>query len=144
MSTRRIIGLVVLLLFVLSAVALAATPWIAVVDPNPQKIWQKRTETMVKNREPVTVLESGKEYMVVWDYEGLQGNVKVELLRAGAVVATLSPAAGTPVGENGKGFMKAYVFATAGTGKYQVRISSLTVNDISSISEPVLIIVNKQ
>ena len=65
MSTRRIIGLVVLLLFVLSAVALAATPWIAVVDPNPQKIWQKRTETMVKNREPVTVWESGKEYMVV-------------------------------------------------------------------------------
>jgi hypothetical protein len=144
MSVRRSIVLTIVLLLLLSTVALAASPWIAVVDPNPQKVWEKQTETMVKNVDPSTVWESGKEYMIVWDSAGLTGNVKVELMKDGKVVATLSPAAGIPVGEKGKGFLKTIVYATAGAGKYQVGVSSLAVSDISSVSEPVQIDIVKK
>ena len=143
MSIRRIVVFVGALMFVLSAVAAAATPWIALTSPNPQEIWQQSTDSMVKNDNPLGVWQSGKKYMVVWDYEGLSGNVKIEMLKAGAVVALLSPAGGTPVGEVGKGFMETAISASAGPGVYQIRVSSMEVPNIASVSEPITIIVGQ-
>ena len=140
MSTRRIIALAVVLMFVLSATVFAASPWISVINPNPQTIWQKSTESMVPNTEPLTVWQSGQEYMVVWDSVGLTGTVKIDLMKGGAVVTTLSPAGGIAIGEQGKGFMKTIIYASAGSGEYQIRVSSLGIPGISSISEPVSII----
>ncbi len=141
MSTRRIILLSVVLMLVLSATVFASIPWISVINPNPQTVWQKSTESMVTNNDPLTVWQSGKEYMVVWDSAGLAGNVQIDLMKAGAVVMTLSPAGGSAIGENGKGFLNTIVYAAAGPGAYQVRVSSVEVPGISSISEPVSIIV---
>jgi hypothetical protein len=141
MSTWRVTVFSVFLIVVLSVPAFAATPWISVIDPNPQTIWEKGTESMVPNTDPLTVWQSGNEYMVVWDSVGLNGNVKIDLLKDGAVVTTLSPAGGTAIGENGKGFLKTMIYASAGPGNYQIRVSSLEVPGISSISEPVSIVV---
>jgi len=144
MSKQKLVGLaLVALLFALSATAFAASPWISVINPNPQTIWQKGSESMVPNNEPLTVWQSGKEYMVVWDSAGLAGNVAVDLMKAGAVVATLSPAGGTAIGTNGKGSLTTIIYASAGAGEYQIRVSSLEVAGISSISEPVSIIVKQ-
>ena len=96
---------------------------------------------MVTNRDPLTVWQSGQNYMVVWDSAGLNGNVKVDLLKAGVVVTTLSPAGGVPIGEMGKGFMESYIYASAGPGEYQIRVTSVEMPVISSISEPVSILI---
>lgn len=141
MSTKKILSFTVVLMLVLSVVVFAATPWISVINPNPQTIWEKSTESMVTNRDPLTVWQSGQNYMVVWDSAGLNGNVKVDLLKAGVVVTTLSPAGGVPIGEMGKGFMESYIYASAGPGEYQIRISSVEMPVISSISEPVSILI---
>jgi len=144
MSKQKIIVLsLVTLMFVLSATAFAASPWISVIDPNPQTIWQKSTESMVNNTDPLTIWQSGQEYMIVWDSAGLAGNVKVDLMKNGEVATTLSPAGGTAIGENGKGFLKTIIIAPLGSGQYQVRVSSLAMPGISSISEPVSIIVKQ-
>ena len=144
MSKQKIILLsLVTLMFVLSATAFAASPWISVIDPNPQTIWQKSTESMVNNTDPLTIWQSGQEYMIVWDSAGLAGNVKVDLMKNGEVATTLSPAGGTAIGENGKGFLKTIIIAPLGSGQYQVRVSSLAMPGISSISEPVSIIVKQ-
>jgi hypothetical protein len=141
MSKKQIVALSVVLMFAMSITVFAASPWISVIDPNPQTIWQKNTESMVNNTDPLTVWKSGQEYMIVWDSAGLAGNVKVDLLKSGAVVATLSPAGGVAIGENGKGFLKTIVAAPAGSGEYQIQVSSLATPGISSISEPVSIII---
>lgn len=141
MSTRRILAVSVVLMLVMSATVFAAAPWISVINPNPQTIWQKNTESMVTNHDPLTVWQSGQNYMVVWDSNGLTGNVKVDLMKAGAVVTTLSPAAGIPIGAEGKGFMDTMIYASAGPGEYQIRVSSTEIPDISSISEPVSILI---
>ncbi len=143
MSTHRIVGLSVGLMLVLSTTVFAATPWLSIISPNPQTVWQKSTETMVHNNDPLTVWQSGRKYMVVWDFAELTGNVKVELLKGGAIVATLSPAGGTMIGENGKGFFETPIYATAGSGEYQIQVASLEIAGISSISEPVSIIVKQ-
>lgn len=144
MSKQKIILLsLVTLMFVLSATAFAASPWISVIDPNPQTIWQKSTESMVNNTDPLTIWQSGQEYMIVWDSAGLAGNVKVDLMKNGEVATTLSPAGGTAIGENGKGFLKTIIIAPLGSGQYQIRVSSLAMPGISSISEPVSIIVKQ-
>lgn len=144
MSKQKLILVsLVTLMFALSATAFAASPWISVIDPNPQKIWQKNTESMVSNNEPLTIWQSGQEYMVVWDSAGLAGNVKVDLMKNGEVATTISPAGGTAIGENGKGFLKTIIIAPVGSGDYQIRVSSLEMPGISSISEPVSIIVKQ-
>ena len=144
MSKQKIILLsLVTLMFVLSATAFAASPWISVIDPNPQTIWQKSTESMVNNTDPLTIWQSGQEYMIVWDSAGLAGNVKVDLMKNGEVATTLSPAGGIAIGENGKGFLKTIIIAPLGSGQYQIRVSSLAMPGISSISEPVSIIVKQ-
>lgn len=141
MTTRRIIVLAVVLVFVMSVTVFAASPWISVINPNPQTIWQKSTGSMVPNTDPLTVWQSGQEYMVVWDSVGLNGNVQVDLMKGGALVTTLSPAGGTPIGTQGKGFMNTIIYASAGPGAYQIRVSSLEISGIESISEPVSVIV---
>lgn len=139
MSTKKIMAFAVVLMFGLSAVAFAAPPWLSVTQPNPQKIWDKSTETMVTNNDPLTVWQSGQKYMVVWDSAGLDGNVRVDLVKADVVVATLSPAGGVPIGAEGKGFLESTIYASAGPGEYQIRVSSMETPGISSISEPVSI-----
>ena len=141
MTTRRIIVLAVVLVFVMSVTVFAASPWISVINPNPQTIWQKSTGSMVPNTEPLTVWQSGQEYMVVWESVGINGNVQVDLMKGGAVVTTLSPAGGIPIGAQGKGFMNTIIYASAGPGTYQILVSSLEISGIESISEPVSIIV---
>lgn len=144
MSTRKIMAFAVVLILGLSVVAFAAPPWLSVTQPNPQKIWDKSTEAMVTNNDPLTVWKSGQNYMVVWDSAGLEGNVSVDLMKAGVIVATLSPAGGVPIGAEGKGFLESAIYATAGPGEYQIRVSSLETPGISSISEPVSIQVEPQ
>ena len=139
MSTKKIMAFAVVLMFGWSALAFAASPWISVINPNPQTIWNKSTESMMPNNDPLTVWQSGQKYMVVWDSKGLEGNVNVDLMKAGVIVATLSPAGGVPIGAEGKGFLESMIYASAGTGEYQIRISSMEMPDISSISEPVSI-----
>ena len=139
MSTKKIMAFAVVLMFGLSAVAFAAPPWISVTQPNPQKIWDKSTETMVTNNDPLTVWQSGQKYMVVWDSAGLDGNVRVDLMKADVVVATLSPAGGVPLGAEGKGFLESTIYSSAGPGEYQIRVASVETPGISSISEPVSI-----
>jgi len=145
MSKQKIIVLsMVVLMLALSATVFAASPWISVINPNPQTIWQKSTGAMVTNNDPLTVWQSGQKYMIVWDSAGLAGNVKVDLMKDGAVVTTLSPAGGTVIGENGKGLLETIIYAEAGSGEYQIRISSLEVPGISSISEPVSILIQSK
>ena len=144
MSTKKIMAFAVVLMFGLSAVAFAAPPWLSVTQPNPQKIWDKSTETMVTNNDPLTVWQSGQKYMVVWDSAGLDGNVRVDLMKAGVIVATVSPAGGVPIGIAGKGFLESTIYATDGPGEYQIRVSSVETPGISSISEPVSIQVEPQ
>ncbi len=144
MSKQKLVVLsLVALMLALSATAFAASPWISVIDPNPQTIWQKSTESMVNNTEPLTIWQSGQEYMIVWDSAGLAGNVKVDLMKNGEVATTLSPTGGTAIGENGKGFLKTIIIAPVGAADYQIRVSSLAMPGISSISEPVSIIVKQ-
>ena len=144
MSTIKIMAFVVVLMVGLAAVAFAAPPWLSVTQPNPQKIWDKSAETMVTNNGPLTVWKSGQNYMVVWDSAGLDGNVRVDLMKAGVIVATLSPAGGVPIGAEGKGFLESTIYATDGPGEYQIRVSSMETPGISSISEPVSIQVEPQ
>jgi hypothetical protein len=139
MMKWKAIILSVILVFALSVPVFAASPWISVINPNPERIWQKSTESMVANTEPLAVWQSGNEYMVVWDYEGLTGNVMIELLKEGKVVSILSPAGGIPIGYEGKGFHNMFVFAVAGPGEYQIRISSLQMANISDRSQNVSI-----
>lgn len=139
MTKFKVIALAAILVFALTIPVFAASPWISVISPNPEKIWQKSTETMVPNTDPLAVWQSGKEYMVVWEHTGLTGNVQVELLKDGKSVSVLSPAGGVPVGENGKGLYEMYVFATAGPGQYQIHVSSLQTEGISSLSQAVTI-----
>ena len=144
MSKQKLAVLsLVILMLAMSATVFAASPWISVIDPNPQKIWQKSSESMVNNTDPLTVWQSGQEYMIVWDSAGLAGNVKVDLMKNGEVATTLSPAGGTAIGENGKGFLKTVIIAPLGAGQYQIRVSSMETSGISSISEPVSIIVKQ-
>jgi hypothetical protein len=139
MSKWKVLTLAAVLVFALSVPVFAASPWISVISPNPEKIWQKSTESMVPNTEPLAIWQSGKEYMVVWEFADITGNVQVELLKDGKVVTVLSPAGGIPVGANGRGFQEMFVFASAGSGHYQIRVSSLQIPDISSLSQAVLI-----
>jgi len=139
MTKYKVAVLAAILVFSLSIPVFAASPWISVISPNPEKIWQQSTESMVPNTEPLAVWQSGQQYMVVWEYAGLTGNVQVELLKDGKAVSVLSPAGGVHVGENGKGLQEMYVFATAGPGHYQIRVSSLQMPDIFSLSQAVSI-----
>ena len=139
MFTRKTIALSIVLVFALSVTAFAATPWIAVTNPDPFMVWQNGS--MVPNTEFLTVWESGKEYMVVWDFVDLTGNVQIDVLKDGKVVTTLSPAGGTPIGNNGKGDQKVYANPWSGPGKYQVRVSSLEIPGISSTSAPFSVVV---
>jgi len=143
MFKQRIIILSVLVLFALSVTAFAANPWIAVTTPDPFMVWQSSTSSMVPNTDPLTVWENGKEYMVVWDFVELTGNVRIDLLKDGAVVLTLSPPGGTPIGANGKGDQKTFANAVSGSGQYQVRVSSLEIPGISSISAPFPIVIKQ-
>ena len=143
MSTRKILILSVLLAFALSVPVLAATPWIALTNPNPITIWQPSTGNMV-SAEPMTVWQPGRDYEVVWDYVGISGRVQVDLMKDGKVFKTLSPSDGTFIGHDGKGFQRVNM-ATEWivTSPYQIRVSSLSIPGISSTSE-VFSIIAKQ
>jgi hypothetical protein len=140
MSTRKIFSLLIILVFALSVTAFAANPWIAVTNPNPAMVWQASTSSMVPNTDLLTVWEMGKDTsMVVWDFDGLSGNVKIELLKDSVVVSTLSPPGGTPIGAYGKGDQKIYSSALPGPGTYQVRVTSIGTG-ISDTSAPFKIV----
>ena len=117
MSTWRVTFFSVFLIVALSVPAFAATPWISVIDPNPQTLWQKETESMVPNTDPLTVWQSGNEYMVVWDSAGLTGNVKIDLLKDGRSRHDLVTCRRYSDCENGKGFLKTMIYASAGPGQ---------------------------
>ena len=141
MSTRKILLLSVLLVFALAVPAFAATPaltatpWIALTDPNPYMIWQPSTGMMVP-AEPMTVWQPGRDYEVVWDFVGLDGRVQVDLMKDGKIFKTLSPAGGALIGHDGKGFQKVSMATEwIATSPYQIRVSSLAMPGISSVSE---------
>jgi hypothetical protein len=141
MSTRKILALTIVLVFALSVPAFAATPWVTVTNPDPAMVWQASTSTMVPNTDLLTVWEIGGRdyYMVVWDFDGLAGNVRIELLKDSVVVSTLSPPGGTPIGANGKGDQKTYASAWPGPGTYKVRVTSIETG-ISDTSAPFKIV----
>jgi hypothetical protein len=66
-STTKIMILSMLLVFALSAPTFAANPWITLTNPNPYKIWQAGSGTMVL-AEPMTVWQTGRSYEVVFYY----------------------------------------------------------------------------
>lgn len=140
MSTTKTLILSVLLVFALSVPAFAADPWIALTDPNPNKIWQASSGTMVP-AEPMTVWQTGRSYEVVWDFVGVDGLVQVDLMKDGKVFKTLSPVGGTPIGHDGKGFQTVNMATEwIATSPYQIQVSSLAMPGISSISEKFSII----
>ena len=141
MSIRRIIILTALLAAILATHALAANPWIAVTYPAPYKVWDSQTASMVPNTEPLTEWQAEREHVVVWDFVSVTGNVQIDLLKDGKAFKTLSPAGGTPIGVEGKGFLEVRMLPEwAGNAKYQLRVSSLSMPDILSTSEPFAII----
>ncbi len=140
MSTTKILILSVLLVFALSVPAFAADPWIALTNPNPSKIWQASSGTMVP-AEPMTVWQTGRSYEVVWDFVGVDGRVQVDLMKDGKVFKTLSPSGGTLIGHDGKGFQSVSMATEwIATSPYQIQVSSLAMPGISSISEKFSII----
>lgn len=144
MFTRKILILAALLVFALSVPAFAANPWLALTNPEPYSVWESRTNSMVANTESLTVWQTGRTYMVVWDFVGVDGRVKIDLMKGATVVATLSPGGGTNVGENGKGLQEVMMSPSwVSTERYQVRVTSLSMPGISSISEPFLIIAKR-
>ena len=146
MSTRKILLLSLLLVFALSVPVFAATPalaansWIALTNPNPVTIWQPSTGKMAP-AEPMTVWQPGRDYEVVWDFVGIEGRVQVDLMKDGKVFKTLSPAGGTSIGHDGKGFQRVSMATEwIATSPYQVQVTSLAIPGISSISEEFAII----
>ena len=141
MSARKSLILAMLLLFALSAPVLAASPWIALTSPDPFAVWESRTNSMVPNTEPLTVWQTGRQYMVVWDFVGVEGRVQIDLMKEGKVFQTLSPVGGTAIGHDGKG-SQTVIMPTEWISPtpYQIRIFSLATPNISSISEPFSII----
>jgi len=82
--------------------------------------------------------------MVVWDFVGVDGRVKIDLMKGDAVFKTLSPDGGTEIGMNGKGFQPVMMSPDwVSTSQYQIRVSSLAMPGISSISEPFSIILKQ-
>jgi len=144
MFTRKILIISVLLVFALSVPALAANPWIALTSPDPFTVWESRTNSMVSNTEPLTVWQTGRTYMVVWDFVGVDGRVKIDLMKGDAVFKTLSPDGGTAIGMDGKGSQTVMMSPDwVSTTQYQIRVSSLAMPGISSISEPFSIILKQ-
>jgi len=140
MSIRKILMLSVLLVFALSVPAFAANPWIALTSPNPYTIWQPSTGTMV-SAEPMTVWQTGRTYEVVWDFVGVDGRVQVDMMKDGKVFKTLSPSGGASIGHDGKGFIKVSMATEwIATSPYQIKVTSLAIPGISSISESISVI----
>ncbi len=72
--------------------------------------------------------------MITWNYTGISGNVKIDLLKAGMLKSTISFS--TPVGGSGAGSYPWNISASLPPGAdYRVRITSTTSMSIKDTSD---------
>ena len=144
MFARKNIMLSVILVAILSVPAFAANPWIAITNPEPFTVWDARTSSMAPSDQPLDVWQTDRKQMVVWDFVNVSGNVQIDLMKDGKVFKTLSPEGGTAVGNDGKGSLTVRMSPDwVSTTHYQIRVSSLVMPDISSISKPFSIVLRQ-
>ena len=79
-------------------------------------------------------LTAGGTTSITWSYTGAPGNVKLELLRSGSLVQTIS--SGAALGSNGSGSFSWLVPSTMALGNdYRIRITSVSTPSVTDTSD---------
>ena len=81
---------------------------------------------------PIQNSTAGNKLPISWTYTGSPGNVKIELLQAGAPIKTIKPS--TSAGKNNAGSYSWTIPKTQAAGAYQVRVTAVASGECTSTS----------